>query len=398
MEMNALLAWRESPPPATVDPQIWDAFTNAVSQLKDIVWSDPRIVDDRARAEGFRYLTRLVAGAIPMTMEAWDPNYPSLLKFLSTRIQYGIPAADALYQWAAVHGDHVYRIRGTRGTVHMLDIESRNGHFAHVQSWQLCDRGSDFAIEDDGSLEIVLSHNQQPGNWVQIPEGLGDLIFRQYFYDWEAEVPAQLQISRDGARYPAPAPTSADIAVRGQLLIDWLHNLPTFFAEQVSSYYTAGVNEVVFDALSIGWADLRYGKAAYECEPDEALIVSVKPPTATYWSMQLYSQYWDARDWHLRQTSINGRQAVLDEDGVFRAVISHRDPGVANWLDTAEQIRGLLSVRYFRAESIPVPVVRRVKLTELQQHLPGKHQKINPEQRSEILHRRAEAVARCGRL
>ena len=35
-----------------------------------------------------------------------------------------------------------------------------------------------------------------------------------------------------------------------------------------------------------------------------------------------------------RQSSLNGHQAVLDPDGVFRAVISARDPGVPNWLDT----------------------------------------------------------------
>lgn len=398
MTTQILKAWQESPPPSTISADIWDAFTDAVGELKEIVWSDPRIVDDAAKAEGLRYLTRLVAGAIPMTMEAWNPDYPTLLKFLSTRIQYGIPAADALYQWAAVHGDHVYRIRGARGTVHMLDVESRHGHFAHVQDWQLCDRGSDFAVDDDGNLEIVLSHTEQPGNWVQIPRGFGDLILRQYFYDWETETPAQLQISRDGARYPAPAMSPADIAIRGQLLIDWLRNLPTFFAEQVNSYYATATNEMAFDSLSIGWADLRYGKANYECEPDEALIVSVTPPSAVYWSIQLYSQYWDARDWNLRQTSINGQQAQRDEDGVFRAVIAHRDPGVANWLDTAGHNRGLLSVRYFRAESIPVPSIQTVKLAELHHYLPDTHKTISPEQRREILRRRAEAVTRCGRL
>ena len=36
---------------------------------------------------------------------------------------------------------------------------------------------------------------------------------------------------------------------------------------------------------------------------------------------------------------LNGHQAVLD-DGVFRAVVAHRDPGVANWLDTAGNRRG----------------------------------------------------------
>ena len=173
--------WRASAPLSTESPEIWEALSAAINQLQGIVWDDPRIADEMARAEGVRYLTRLIAGAIPMTMEAWNPEYPSFFTFLSSRIQYGLPATDALYQWAPIHGDYVYRIKGRRGSAHMMDIETREGHFAHIGSWALCDRCSEFECDEDGNLEIVLSKTEQPGNWVKIPDGLGDLIFRQYF-------------------------------------------------------------------------------------------------------------------------------------------------------------------------------------------------------------------------
>ena len=35
----------------------------------------------------------------------------------------------------------------------------------------------------------------------------------------------------------------------------------------------------------------------------------------------------------------------LDSEGVFRAVISHTDPGVPNWLDTAGHTQGIRSLR-----------------------------------------------------
>lgn len=398
MSETTLAAWANTPAVSAHSPEIWHAFAEAVAGLESIVWSDPRVVDDLSRAEGLRYLTRLIAGAIPMTMECWDPEYPAFLKFLSSRIQYGLPAADALYQWAPVHGDHVYRIKGPRGTAHMLDIETRVGHFAHIGQWQIVDRGCDFAPDSDGYIDIVLSHREQPGNWVKIPEGYGDIIFRQYFYDWQNEVPAQLSISREGARYPAPAPGAEDLAQRGRLLIDWLRNLPGFFAEQVKSYYAHPVNTMAFDSLSIGWAELRYGKMAYECAADEALIIEVKPPVAEYWSLQLYSHYWDARDWHLRPTSINGHQAQLDEHGVFRGVISHSDPGVANWFDAGGHVTGLLSARYFRAETVPVPVITRVKLADVAAHFGEPEGTVTPEQRSEQLRLRHESVIRRGCL
>lgn len=391
----ALSSWGEMPPDVRT-PAIWVAFSKAVEELQCIVWDDPRIDDDLSRAEGVRYLTRLIAGAIPMTMECWNPDYPDLLKFLSSRIQYGLPAADALYHWAAVHGDHVYRIKGTRGTSHMIDIESRTGHFAHIGDWQVVDRSSEFHSNADGSIEFVLSRHEQPGNWIQIGEGIGDIIFRQYFYDWLSEEPARVHISRDGAHYPPPPLSEDVIAWRTQLLIDWLRNLPVFFAQQVKSYYAIPTNTMAFDELSIGWAELRYGKSHYECCKDEALIVEVRPPDAEYWSVQLYSQFWDARDWRFRQTSINGHQAVLDADGVFRAVVSHVDPGVRNWLDAAGHQTGLLSARYFRAVTTNVPTITRVKLSDIRSHIADESLYITPEARSEQLRARAESVIRRG--
>ncbi len=396
MTALSLSNWENTSFMGVHNPEIWDAFTRAINELKQFVWDDPRIDDDLARAEGVRYLTRLIAGAIPMTMECWDPDYPSLLKFLSSRIQYGIPAADALYQWAAVHGDHVYRIKGWRGSAHMMDVESRSGHFAHVDQWRVVDRSSELQSNADGSIEIVLSREEQPGNWIRIGEGPGDIIFRQYFYDWLNEESAQLQISRDGANYPPPAVSKARIAQHMQLLIDWLRNLPAFFAKQVQSYYQISTNTMAFDEVAIGWAELRYGKCPYQCAPDEALIIDVRPPDAEYWSFQLYSQYWDARDWHLRQTSINGHQAVLDKDGMFRAVVAHSDPGVKNWLDAAGHQTGLLSARYFRAKAINVPTITRVKLDQLRGIITEDNAYLSREARSEALQARFQSVIRRG--
>ncbi|GAB3377035.1 DUF1214 domain-containing protein [Spongiibacter taiwanensis] len=382
----------------SVSPALWSAVTDAIQSLEKLVWDNPRISDDLTRAEGIRYLSRLVAGAIPMTMECWNSDYPSMLKFLSTRIQYGLPAADALYHWAAVHGDHVYRIRGQRGSSLLMDCETRHGHFANIDGWQICDRRNEFELGDDGSIEIVLSHHEQPGNWVKIPEGPGDIVFRQYFYDWDNETQAQLHISRDGARFPAPPISPSIIAERTEMLLNWLNKLPAFFASQVDAYYQQPSNEMAFDQLSIGWAALQYGKGNYEVGEDEALLVELVPPKADYWSLQLYSHYWDARDWQLRQTSINGHQAQLDEDGIFRGVIAHRDPGVRNWLDAAGHTMGLLSARYIRAQDTPVPKITRIKFSDIDAHFPNPAQHIDADERSAILQRRYESAVRRGCL
>ena len=57
-------------------------------------------------------------------------------------------------------------------------------------------------------------------------------------------------------------------------------------------------------------------------------------PDSRYWSFQLYNLAWfELVDPVDRQTSLSHEQVSIDGDGRVRVVVSHRDPGVANWLD-----------------------------------------------------------------
>jgi len=68
----------------------------------------------------------------------------------------------------------------------------------------------------------------------------------------------------------------------------------------------------------------------FVCEPDEAVVVSFAPPDCHHWVFAMGNLYWEQIEFGSRQSSLNGFQATLDEDGVFRGVIEHADPGVAN--------------------------------------------------------------------
>ena len=378
------------------DSQIWREMTRAIGALERVVWNDPLVQDDLTRAEGVRYLTRLLAGAAPMTLDMASPQHPQLLHFLSTRIHWGLSATDCNYHWAAVHGDHVYRITGNKGSAHIFDIEVRKGHIARLAQWELFDRRWDFDVDESNEVEIVLSRTEQPGNWIQLPEGPANLVFRQYYYDWDHEESACLKIRCEGAQYPPPHLTNAELAERSQLFIDWLRYVPDLCAQVARSYHQSTENALVFDSIAFGWKDLKYGKGTYRCAPDEALVLEVRLPQAPYWSIQLSSHFWEARDWHLRQTSLNGHQAHIDEDGIFRAVLSHQDPGVPNWLDAGGHERGLIAIRYFRASTTPIPSIKRVKVSELGMHLPASTPKVTAERRQQVLQARADSVTRRG--
>lgn len=380
-------------------PAIWREITRVIGEMEQLVWSDPLVKDDLTRAEGVRYLTRLIASALPMSVELLTPDYPQFLTFLNTRIHWGLPATDCHYQWAPVHGDNVYRISGDRGTARVFDIETRRDHFAHIAAWTLHDRLPRCEVGPNNHVEITASRERPAGarNWVQLADGPGNIIYRQYYYDWNAEQPARLTIVNENAKYPPPPLTAAAIAERMELFCDWLRDVPRRFQQVVNTYYAAPANSMLFDTIDFGWKSLKYGKGLYQCAPDEALILEVKLPKTHYWSIQLCSHFWEARDYHLRQTSLNGHQAQIDEDGMFRAVISHGDPGIANWLDAGGHVQGLLAIRYYEPDSTPIPSVRRVKLSQVRESLPASTPSISTDSRQKTLRDRAWSVARLGR-
>ncbi|MEE3754960.1 DUF1214 domain-containing protein [Mycobacterium intracellulare] len=380
--------------PRIAHGELWQAFTEAVANLSTFVYQNDKVDGPLLRAEGIRYLTRLMQSAIMMTVEGWDFDYPWLIKFISPYMQYGIPATDCCYHTAAVHGDGVYRIYGSRGSARLFDVETRSGHTAHLAQWTVVDRKSEFDVADDGTIEIVLSATEQPGNWVRIAEGPGSIILRQYYCDWDTEEPADLVIEKDGVAYPPPPLRSAESADRLQLLIDWIRNVPAACKLAVDEYFTAPADTLKFVGIEFAWADLVYGKGIYRCRPDEAVIIEVTPPNAAYWQYQLTSHFWEALDWNLRQTSLNGHQAVLDDDGVFRAVIAHQDPGYANWLDAGGHTVGLITARYYKADSVPLPTIRTVPLASLAEELPASTKTVSAAERQESIRRRARSVWR----
>ncbi len=106
------------------------------------------------------------------------------------------------------------------------------------------------------------------------------------------------------------------------------------------------------------------------------------------------NHWWETIDYANRQSSLNGHQAVIDDDGVFRAVVSDKDPGVANWLDTAGHRQGPMIFRWLRAQSAPVPTTRVVSFDELATALPARTTRVDQTTRRALIARRRAAVRR----
>lgn len=66
----------------------------------------------------------------------------------------------------------------------------------------------DMEIGPDGGIEIILSKNEQPGNWLPMTDETNQVNVRQTFQDRANEKRAELKLERIGAEGERPQPFS----------------------------------------------------------------------------------------------------------------------------------------------------------------------------------------------
>src|SRR5262245_12914270 len=145
--------------------QTWADFCDALKRAGDVVLRQGSPKDPFDRAEGFRYLSRLTRVALESYVEFADPLAPVLRRPAHETVKIGADNPDNYYQSAAISGRCRYRIRGTRGTVYYLGFGTYAGSYGSkgrmAQTGYL--EGKDLQIAADGSFEINLSCDEQPG-------------------------------------------------------------------------------------------------------------------------------------------------------------------------------------------------------------------------------------------
>jgi hypothetical protein len=393
--------------------ELLDAVAKAES---DVVSGNLRIDTPLLRAEGIRYLARLFSAGALTQIEAGDPAYPQLVPFVSPWVTWGGTNPDSDYLYATVSPEFTYRLRGRRGAVHLLAFETFSGDFDDMAAVAACDMRLDVSggpgnIEfgADGAFEIVLSatppeENRNTGNWLRIPDVPGHLLVRYCWYDWDEPDRPWVTIVRDGAEYPPPRPTVAAIDRRLDRFAGFLREGPQMCALAAAMYFSRDPGAVEFPPWSLhgdtdidgqlSFKDQLYGQSHFTLRADEALLLEVPLPASPYWSVNLSSPYLENTDWHLRQNSVNGHQAVVDADGVFRAVVSSADPGVPNWLDTGGQATGIIQSRFLLPSAPPEITLRTLPLSEVRSVLPASTPVVTPAERHEAVLRRVLAVQR----
>jgi hypothetical protein len=308
--------------------------------------------------------------------------------------KWGMDCPDCIYTGAGLRGGDTYRLWGNRGTARYVGLQTMGG-MASTANVLL----DEIDLEPNGDFEIVLSADEHPGNWMPIADDATQLVVRHFFYDWDTEVASSLSIERI-AGPPQHDPTSEPIDPRAAMarqivaLGDFVAANLDFFLQFAPPEHPNTFNPP-FDGTAMGAAaENRPVIGSFRLGPGEALVVEVEPPQGLYWSYSIGNPWWETIDYARHQSSLNGHQAVIDDDGLLRVVIAPEDPGIANWLDTAGHREGPVILRCVRTDTAPVPTTRVVPLAEVADALPGDTRRVTPHERAALLDARSRAVAR----
>src|SRR5438309_1719585 len=103
----------------------WDEFCDTLKMAGAVIVRDSSPSDPLTRAEGFRYLSRLVRAGLEAFVEYADPRAPVLARMVHETVKMGADNPDNYYQNAAISGEYEYRIIGRRGTVAYLSFATQ---------------------------------------------------------------------------------------------------------------------------------------------------------------------------------------------------------------------------------------------------------------------------------
>ncbi|MFZ0251260.1 MAG: DUF1214 domain-containing protein [Acidimicrobiales bacterium] len=372
----------------------WSHLLDALRQASTVVLAADSRHNAADRAAGFRHLLVLLGIGLDNALREESGTVLAIKpSSVDSIYKWGMDCPDCIYTGAGLRGGESYRLWGNRGSARYVGLQSMAGMASSANV--LLD---ELDLGPNGEVDLILSAEPQEGNWLEIADNATALVIRHFFYDWDTEVASSLSIERIGAKSEKAArPTEDPRAVVARQLIalgDFVVANLEFFL-QFSRPETPNTFLPPLDGTAMGAAaENRPVIGSWELAPDEALVVEVAPPEGLYWSYSLGNPWWETIDYGSHQSSLNGHQAVVDDDGVLRTVIAHEDPGVANWLDTAGHGAGPIILRCVRTETAPVPTTTLVKASDIGAAVPAATQRVTPEERQATLAARRLAVSK----
>jgi hypothetical protein len=378
-------------------------FADAVVAAEKVVRDAPHVRTEQDLVEGLDYLAGSIRAALAAAW-GYERDFPFFVRSATPYTKVGLDNPDTLYFSARIRDDAEYVVTGRRGATADLSFQILNGDYTPADVPDSLSAFDDRAIEigPDGTFELRIGPARADAgpNYFALGPRASMLLVREVWSDWSSR-PGTIAIHRVDRL--GEAPELADEVKLGKRYNaagkSLVQQLKTFLQFPEWFYLKQPVNTMNEPRLTPGGLATQYSSAGhYELTDDEALIITVPASDAPYQGFQLGTMWYISMDFVNHQTSLTADQAHHDPDGLLRFVVSARDPGLANWLETTGHDRGYLQIRWQRTsrEFTPAdgPRVEKVRFDELADKLPHYEQaRVTPDEWRARIAARQGAVA-----
>jgi hypothetical protein len=376
------------------DAGVWEAFCGQLAEAGRDLRTGGYAAGPADWAEADHHLGQLLEQALRWHLAA-DPDYPRFVT-LNDTFEF------ANNRYAPVRAGRSYRIRGDVSTLFDFNISLHEGWaFAgKPKTWGDLGR-DDLEIDADGAFELVISAQRQDGNWLELPADATFVHIREYFADWDRHRPGTFEIVREGSEGAAPGRLGGEeLAARLDAVIAYVRGYTPTHKRMIDRLRARPANAAIQPSRqAFGNRNIAYGFGRFELAPQECLVLEFPAPAARLWGVQwLTSPWYENPDLANRSTSVGGKQAFVNADGVVRIVVSAADLGVPNWLDVQGYSEGILASRWlWVSDDGPAIAARVMGAHEVRAALPDDTPVVDAAQRAALQARRRTAFACRGR-
>lgn len=380
---------QEGPPDLNALEKAFKDYLESIREMqKSFVASDTFLLDDAHTVGAYDLITAFVQSSMRANLSSSGTGrrgYPRMAGFDDPDTRIGVDNPDTQYMAALVNNSDeqgIWRVTGNRSNtadfiLTTFDTSAGTGGGPTLED-------EDMVIAPDGSYEVYAS---SPGvrdpawdNYLELPQSeILQIARRHSSCDWTDEFPGEVHIERVGSEGVPSAPLDPNVMTQQIVdgtsvneiqapfwpaFIDTVKQIPVNTA---TPWQPTGGLGITTQLNMLMW---------YQLEDDEALIIRFPDEeVAAYYGFQLSNFWGSSRDWANRHVSMSwglggtcqaemsqptfhpAQQKILAEGGPFCGqqdayfiVVSKQDPGVRNWVETAEMKEGLLAARL---QSVP---------------------------------------------
>ena len=259
--------------------------------------------------------------------------------------RWGIDNPDSIYRVIPISGSERYVIRGRvaerRMTENYFTLWDEKMNTVDVLS------GHDLVLDAERRFTISVDADEAGGrpNHVRSSPQAHEFYIRDVMLDWERDEPNELSIERLGAAPTTPPRSQGEQA---KLTAGFMQRFAEFTQKLSRGMLRAPANQFSLAYSADKGGALRkqiYIGGNFALDADQALVIDVNDGGAAYFVVPTGNVWGTTLEIVDRTSTLNKAQSVANADGSYTFVLSQRDPGVHNWIDTCGLGEGILTLR-----------------------------------------------------